>query len=278
MRTIILFASLAIFLASCTTAEFIQYTPTLANSGMHTGKGEFTGRAMYSSGGSSANSYSNNQEQNPYELINGIQAQGSYSVAKNFALQGSFMNSAEKGGSTKAGNRNIIYNYNRTMAEAGLSWFTPLDKRESLFFEIAGGAGFGKYKSTEVASIIAPGGRFYNHNVTEFFIQPSLYNTNGNFNAATGIKIAGINFNNFSTNYTGTERETRNITTAGKLNTSTIGIFSRIEVFTNKLPWLGFSLNGMYVFETGQRFTQNFNDFNGGIGFCIRPGRKAFKK
>lgn len=266
-------------LASCTTAVFIQHTPTLANSGHHTGKGEFTGRAMYSSGGSSVNGHTNGQEQNPYENINGLQAQGSYSITKNIAVQGSFMHSAEQGGSTKNGTRNVIYNYKRNMVETGLAWFAPINKKETFFFEMAGGAGIGKNKSTEAVSQSLPGGRFYNNNVTEFFIQPSIYSVteNGNFYGAAGIKIANINFNNIATNYSVAEKESREITATGKLNTQTIGVFSRLEVFTNKLPWLGISLQGMFTHDMGQRFNLNFNDSNMGIGLCIRPGRKSKK-
>ncbi len=269
----------AVSLASCTTAEFIQHTPTLANSGHHTGKGEFTGRAMYSSGGSTVNGHSSRQEETPYENMNGLQAQGSYSITKNVAVQGSFMYSAEQGGSTKNGNRNIIYNYKRNIAEAGLAWFAPVNNKETFYFEMAGGAGIGKYKSTEAASQSAQGGRFYNNNVTEFFIQPSFYSVteNGNFYGAAGVKIANINFNNIATNYSITEKESREITTTGKLNTQTFGVFTRLEVFTNKLPWLGVSLQGMFTHDMGQRFNLNFNDSNGGIGLCIRPGRKSKK-
>lgn len=278
-RNFYIFIFTAVSLASCYTAEFIQHTPTLANSGQHTKKGEFTGKAMYSTGGSTANSKTNAQQENPYESINGIQAQVSYAVAKNIAVQGSYMHSGEQGGSIKSSTKDIVYKYKRNMAEAGMSWFAPINKKETFFFEMAVGAGFGKYKSTGAASVTLPGGRFYNHNVTEFFIQPSLYSitTNGNIYSGLGVKIANVNFNNISTNYSAAERDSREITNAVKLNTQTVGIFTSVEVFTNRLPWLGISFQGMFTHDMGQRFNLNYNDFNGGIGLCIRPGRKSKK-
>lgn len=97
MRYLTLLSGLIIIFSSCTTAEFIQHTPTLVNSGMHTGKDQFTGRALYSSGSSTTNNVDNSAGASPYQSINGFQAQGSYSVASNLAIMGSHMYSGEKG-------------------------------------------------------------------------------------------------------------------------------------------------------------------------------------
>ena len=112
MRIVILLAGLACFFSSCTTAEFIQHTPTLVHSGMHTGKDQFTGRALYSSGSSTNNSVNNSTGPSPYQSLNGFKAQGSYSVASNLAVMGSILHSGENGGSEENQVKTLVYNYN----------------------------------------------------------------------------------------------------------------------------------------------------------------------
>lgn len=273
MRSIFLMAGIASFLASCTTAEFIQHTPTLVHSGMHTDKNQFTGRALYSSGSSTNNSVDNSTGPSPYQSVNGFQAQVSYSVTPNLAVTGSFMYSGEKGGSEENQVKTLVYDYKRNVTEAGLALFQPLSDRKKFFFEASAGTGFGKYRATEQNSILVPGGRFYDNNVFKLWLQPSFYFISPNIHISTGVKIASIHINSIKTNYTLTERETRDITTAPKLRTTTTDWFFRTEIFIPGAEWIGFSAITQQTVDSKQRFNSNINDSNYGVGIVVKLGQ-----
>jgi hypothetical protein len=272
MRKLLFIAFAAISFTSCTTAEFIQHTPTLANTGQHTAKNQFTGRALYSTGSSTSNSVSNDQGPSPYESVNGIQAQGSYSAGDHLAIQAAFMHSSEKGGSEESGNKNIVYNYNRNIAEAGVAYFNALGSGGDFFFELGAGTGFGSYKATENSSLLVPGGRHYDHNVAKLYFQPSVYFVSQNIHLSSGFKFSFINFSSIKTNYTDAERESRLITTAGSLSTTTLDYFAKVEVFTNKLPWIGLSSQVLFSTDLQKKFNTNQTNNNFGIGLCFRFG------
>lgn len=277
MRYLLPSVILLLALSSCETASFIQHTPTLANTGQHTGKNQLHGKLLYSTGSSTSNSSDNSSNTNPYESINGIQAQGSYSISSQLALQSSYMHSSEKGGSEGNGQTSIVYRYKRNVTEAGIAFFENLDKKNTFFAELAAGTGFGKFNATEVSSLQAPGGRFYNHNVFKLYFQPSIYYASPNLCMGFGLKFASIRFDRIQTDYTNTERETRDITTNSSLRATTIDLFLKTDVFLNSLPWLGFNAQFLYSTDQKKSFNYNQNDWNAGIGLSIRldnPGRK----
>jgi hypothetical protein len=278
MRYLFILLSVAIVLTSCETAEFIQHTPTLANTGQHTGKDQLHGKILYSTGSSTSNSNDNTSGSSPYESVDGIQAQGSYSFASKFAFHSSYMHSSEKGGSENAGQKSIVYNYKRNITEAGLAFFDNIDKDNSFFVELAAGTGFGKFNATEVNSALVPGGRFYNHNVFKLYFQPSLYHASRNLGFTTGLKFSSISFSNINTNYTPGERESRSITTGSSLRATTVDFFVKTEVYLNQLPWLGLNAQFLYSSDLDKKFNYNQNDWNGGIGFSIRLDNLAGKK
>ena len=272
MRYLSLLAGIACFFASCTTAEFIQHTPTLVNSGMHTDKDQFTGRALYSSGSSLNNSVDNSTGPSPYQSVNGFQAQGSYSVAPKLAVMGSFMYSGEKGGSEENQVKTLVYNYKRNVTEAGLAFFQPLSEQKKFFFEVAAGTGFGKYSATELNSVLVPGGRYYDNNVFKLWVQPSFYFISPYVHISSGVKIASININSIKTNYTLLERENREITTAPKFTTTTTDWFFRTEIFLPGAEWIGFSAETMQTTDSKRRFNSNINDSNYGVGIVVKLG------
>ncbi len=273
MRYLTLLAGIVCFFSSCTTAEFIQHTPTLVNSGMHTDKDQFTGRALYSSGSSTSNNVDNSSGPSPYQSVNGFQAQGSYSVAPNLAVMGSYMYSGEKGGSEENQIKTLVYNYKRNITEAGLAFFQPLSDQKKFFFEVGGGTGFGKYSATELNSVLVPGGRYYNNNVFKLWLQPSFYFVSPYVHISSGVKIASISINSIRTNYTLAERESREITTASKFNTTTTDWFFRTDVFIPGAEWIGFSAVVMTTTDTKKRFNYNINDSNYGIGVVVKLGK-----
>lgn len=256
--------------SACTTAEFIQHTPTLANTGMHRDKGDFAGRFFYSTGSASINSSSNSSGPSPYDALNGLQAQGSVAAGRQIALQVSHMYSREKGGSTENGNHRIVYNYRRNITEAGLAWFYPFGPKKDFFMEIAGGTGLGRYTSSEVASLQLPGGRFYNHNVFKLYFQPTVYFRSRHFNAGAGMKFARQSFGAISTNYSSDEKAAREILDVSRLNTGTTEVFFRLEWFPKGLEWLGISAHAQQGGETSQKMGGNINDSNFGLGLCFR--------
>jgi hypothetical protein len=265
-------------LSSCETAEFIQHTPTLANTGQHTGKNQLHGKVLYSTGSSTSNSNDNSSGNSPYQSVNGIQAQGSYSISSKLAIQSSYMHSSEKGGSEGSGQTNIVYNYKRNVTEAGLAFFDNLDKDNTFFVELSGGTGFGKFNASEVSSLLVPGGRYYDHNVFKLYIQPSLYYASQNLCMSFGGKFSSIRFNNINTNYTSPERESRSITTGSSLRATTFDLFLKTDIYLNQLPWLGFNAQFLYSSDLKKSFNYNQNDWNAGFGLSIRLDNLSGKK
>lgn len=272
MRNLIFFLISCIFFTSCTTSEFIQHTPTLANAGMHQGKNEFTGNLYYSTGSSSSNSYKNDNGPSPYQSINGIQAQGSYSITSSLALQASYMRSDEKGGSVENGNKSVVYTYNRNITETGIAYFKALSRDNNLFIELVLGAGFGEYNAAEPNSLLVPGGRFYEHNVFKIYFQPSGYFISKNVHISSGFKMYPMNFNKIKTDYTRQERESRLLPIQNYLSTFNFDVFLKTEFFLNKMPQLGISLQALFANGGGEKFNGNLNDNNYGIGLRFRLG------
>jgi hypothetical protein len=269
---------LSFVLFSCETAEFIQHTPTLTNTGQHTGKNQLHGKVLYSTGNSTSNSGDNSSEKNPYESVNGIQAQGSYSFSDKFAFHSSYMHSSEKGGSERAGAKDIVYRYKRNIMEAGFAFFDNLSSDNTFFVELAGGTGFGKFNSTEVNSVLAPGGRFYDHNVFKLYIQPSFYYASPLVGMSSGFKFSSIRFNNINTNYTSAEREGRSITTASGLTATTLDFFLKTDFYLKQLPWLGFNVQFLYSTDLKKTFNYNQTDWNAGLGLSFRLDNLKIKK
>ncbi len=278
MRFILFSVVVVCTFSSCEIAEFIQHTPTLANTGQHTGKDQLHGKVLYSTGSSTSNSGNTIDGTNPYESVNGIQGQGSYSFHSKFAFHASFMHSSEKGGSETNGQKNIVYNYKRNITETGFTFFDDLNKANSLFFELAAGTGFGKFNASEVSSILAPDGRFYNHNVFKLYLQPSFYYASRNLCMAAGTKFSAIKFSSISTNYTSNERTTRSINNGTSLQTNTLDFFMKTDVYLNQIPWLGFNVQFLYSSDIKKKFNYNQNDWNTGIGLSFRLDKLNVKK
>lgn len=278
MRYLLLSSIIIFALSSCETAEFIQHTPTLANTGQHTGKDQLHGRLLYSTGSSTSNSGSNTLNTDPYESVNGVQAQASYSISGKLALQSSFMHSAEKGGNDNSGQTVVVYNHKRTVTEAGLAFFDNLGNDNSFFIELAAGTGFGKFNSKEANSAIAPGGRFYDHNVFKLYAQPSVYYSSPSFCVNMGLKFSSINFSNISTNYTDLERSNRSINTGSSLHTTTLDFFMKADAYLKQLPWLGFNAQFLYSSDLQKKFNYNQTDWNAGFGLSFRLDGLSKKK
>ncbi|HEX4875262.1 MAG TPA: hypothetical protein VFV31_01230 [Chitinophagaceae bacterium] len=264
----------AIALYSCTTSAFIQHTPTLANTGMHRSKGEFNGNFYYSTGSSSANSYEIGDGASPHQSVNGIQAQGSFALTPFLALQASYMNSDEKGGSKENGTKNIVYSYKRNITETGIAYFKSLSGDNNLFVELGLGAGFGQYRANELNSLLVPGGRYYDHNVSKIYFQPSVYFISKNVHLGSGIKMYSLNFNDIKTDYTRQERESRQLPIDNNLSTFNFEVFLKTDFFLNNMPQLGFSLQALLANSGGEQFSGNLNDSNFGIGLRFRLGKE----
>ena len=273
MKLLIPAVMFCILQTSCETSTFIQHTPTLANTGMHTGKGEFTGNLYYSTGSSSSNSYENGSGASPYQSVNGIQAQGSFSLFPSFALQAAYMSSDEKGGSKENGNKTIVYTYKRNITETGLAYFHAISKDKSFFMELGAGMGFGKYDAKENNSTLAPGGRYYNHDVTKFYFQPSFYFLSTNIHLSSGLKFSAISFKNITTDYTLQERESRLLPKYNSYNSATLDFFFKAEFFLNNLPQVGITTQALFSGELGNSYSGYLNDNNYGIGLRFRLGK-----
>ncbi len=274
MKIFISLIFLLLLLASCNTPSFIHHTPALANVGGHTDGKQFTGRLLYGTGRSNVNvsgGYLDDFD-NVYEHVNGVQAQGSYSVSPNFAIQASFMHSSESAGTRETPKRKV-YDYSRNIIEAGAAYFHALGKDKTFFFELSAGGGFGGYKANGYFIDGAADKRFYNHNVSKFYFQPSVYWAENKSTIAFGARLSSLRFSGINTNYSLFEKEIRGIPDAGSsFSAFTIDYFLKGDIFFKKTHRAGLTLDVMLGTEPSGKFNSQIIDKRYGIGVIIKLG------
>ncbi|MEO7523679.1 MAG: hypothetical protein ABIT58_06265 [Ferruginibacter sp.] len=206
------FAVLCIVIAftSCYTPRY-AYSPSAHNVPIFTKQGDSKLGAYYSNNGPSDNA---NDNGNKYDknYAQGADLQGAIAVTNNIAVQANYFYRSEKTTSAESSNSfaNSLVKYKRSLFEIGAGYFTPLDKKERLLFQVYAGAGFGKTeikeKGTDFNQLLL--NRYYNTNVTKFFLEPSItFRTPNEIFAATiATRASVIKFGKIQTDYNNNEK------------------------------------------------------------------------
>jgi len=236
MRTILTALTL-IFLASCNTPRF-AYSPTAHNVPVMTARNDSKLAFNYSTNADTRQSddkYSRNKS-------NGYDIQGAYAITDHIAVQGSYFSRNERTSSNEEDYfDSSVIKYNRSLFEFGAGYFTPIDRKGKVHFQLFGGAGFGKFTINENGrdNNLLLYHRFHNTNVTKFYLEPAItFKSTEVFAASLSTRFSIIKFNNITTNYTQAEKETFNLDSIGR---NAIVFFEPAFVNSfgfNKLPGL----------------------------------------
>ncbi|MFT3910013.1 MAG: hypothetical protein QM737_11340 [Ferruginibacter sp.] len=217
MKTVLVILSFVfiIVFASCDTPRY-AYSPTAHNVPIFTKQGDSKIAAYYSTNGASSYSDDNGNEYDK-ATAHGADVQGAIAVTNNIALQGSYYIRSE--GSTSNSNYsnfdNSTIKYKRNMFEFGAGYFMAIDKKEHMLFQLYAGAGLGKATIKEKGTDFNQNyyTRFYNTNLTKFYLEPSLtFRTPKDIFAATvATRASIIKFGKIRTDYTNDEKLSLNL-------------------------------------------------------------------
>lgn len=234
---IILTVLTIMFFASCNTPRF-AYSPTAHNVPVLTEKNDSKLSFNYSTNAETRSSdikYNRNK-------ANGFDIQGAYAITNSVAVQGSYFsrNEATYSNSEDYFDTSAI-KYNRHLFEFGAGYFTPIDKKGKIHFQVFGGAGFGRFTINESGSDNSqlPYNRFHYSDITKFYIEPAItFKSTEVFAASLSTRFSIIKFRNIQTNYTQAEKETFDLDSIGR---NAIVFFEPAFVNSfgfNKLPGL----------------------------------------
>jgi hypothetical protein len=193
----------AIF-CSCNTPRYI-YSPSPPNNPYFKEKGESKLTAYYSGGVARGSS-------SAMKPINrGSDIQAAYAISNQWALTAAYFNRKERDSYRPGGNNyfdSSIVHYKRHITDFGGGYFVPLDRKQSVFFTVYGGLGFGKFSFTDngVDKAAVSYSRFHNSAITKWFVQPSFSSFVGNYFRASFIgKLSFVHYGNIFTSYTNDE-------------------------------------------------------------------------
>lgn len=213
MKTVLVILSFVfiIVFASCDTPRY-AYSPTAHNVPVFTKQGDSKVAAYYSNNGvySSTDEDGNEYDRN---VSQGFDVQGAVAASNNIAVQAGYYNRSETANQNSgfSGDSKAAIKYKRNLFEFGFGYFTPVDKKQHMLFQVYGGAGFGKTKINERGTfnyVDSSYTRFYNTNITKFYLEPSItFKTPKDIFAAT-IATRGsiIKFGKVQTDYTQNEK------------------------------------------------------------------------
>lgn len=207
MRTLIAIVAIAL-LAGCHTPRF-AHSPTAHNVPVLTEKNDTKLGISYATNGdvrSTDNSYDRNRS-------NGFDVQAAYAITPHIAAQGSYFSRRETtyDNSSDFGFDSSVVRYKRNMFELGAGYFTAIDNRKRVFFQVFGGVGFGKNSFTDNGRNNSQQlyYRFHEADLFKYYLEPSISFRSGNevFAASLSTRFSVMNFKNVKTNYTQTEKQ-----------------------------------------------------------------------
>ena len=239
MKTILVLFSLVVVFTSCETSRY-AYSPTAHNVPILTKQGDSKVAANYSTNGIVSES-DNTSDQYERNISYGFDMQGALAVTNHIALQANYFYRNEKthSNSDYYNFSNSSVKYQRNMFEFGGGFFTALDRKKRILLQTYAGAGFGKTNITEHGTDQnqLPYGRYYDANLTKYFLEPSMtFRVKEAFAASFGSRISLIKFRNINTDYSFPEKQDFNL---DSLDRFAVFFFEPVFVGSfgfNKLP------------------------------------------
>lgn len=276
MKTVLAVISLIIVFASCNTPRY-AYSPTAHNVPILTRQGDSKLAANYSN---NITSTATDDDDNQYEksVSHGFDLQGAVAVTNNIALQANYFYRSEKTTSTSSSYSDFARSsvkYQRRLFEFGAGYFTPVDKKQRMLFQVYAGAGLGKTKiaddGIEFSGIDYH--RNYNTNITKFYLEPSItFRMKEIFAATVATRASIVKFRNIETNYSLLEKQDFNL---DSLDRFAVAFFEPAFVGSfgfNKLPGFRIELQAGLCVLWEESFI-DYRPFNFSVGLVFDIGK-----
>ncbi len=194
---IIIFVSSA--LASCYSPRYV-YSPPTQNIPILKEKNDVEVVAFYAG---SLNMASSNKNYN-----RGMDLHAAYAVSDHFALMVNENGRWERNGNSDFHPKDSSsLSYKRNFTEIAGGYYSRIGQNNKTFFQIFGGAAFGKSTILDNAILSGiPVDKFHKSNVTKIFIQPAFIgNFTDNFSLSFSSRFTRVGFSHIQTDYTAEE-------------------------------------------------------------------------
>ena len=204
MRNKFSFAVLLIVLfTSCNTPRY-AYSPNAHNVPLLTKQFDSKISASYSTNADITSNSNTNSNKYSRNRSNGYDLQGAVAVTDHIGIQGSYFSRTERTTGDAYNGDSSVVRYKRNLAEFGAGYFTSINKRDKIFFQLFAGIGFGKLSLTDAARDYngVQYNRFYKSDIRKYYIEPAIIFRNKEvFAASISTRISVINFKNVNTDY-----------------------------------------------------------------------------
>lgn len=215
MKTALSILALLLVLVSCNTPRY-AYSPSAHNVPILAKQGDSKIAAYYSNNGFSPVSEDDNEYQYDKSISHGADLQGAIAVTNHFAVQANYYFRSEKSNSVSFNNTfdSSKVRYRRNLIEGGLGYFTPLDTKQRILFQVFAGAGVGSTKITDVGTTFnqTPYSRYYNADLTKIYLEPAItFRAKEVFAASVASRFSLVKFRNISSNYSLFEKQDLNL-------------------------------------------------------------------
>ena len=266
------FASLLLIaFSSCDTSRY-AYNPNAHNVPILAEKGDSKIGASYSNNLWVLNAES--EDEYDKTISHGADVQGAIAVTNHLALQGSYSLRRERETYYNTFNNpfdSSKVSYKRNFFEAGVGYFTALDRKKRILFQVFGGVGFGNTDINDRGVLFTGGNysRFYETDLNRFYLEPAItFRAREIFAASIATRFSVLNFRNIRTNYSFNEKQDLNL---DSLDRYAVGFFEPVFVGSfgfNSLP--GFRIE----FQTGLSIMLadnflNYRPFNFSVGLVF---------
>ena len=272
MKATILFTGLLIIVfSSCDTPRY-AYSPGAHNVPVFSKQFDSKISANYSTNAdvSSSNSNYSRNSSNGYDL------QGALAVTDHVAIQASYSSRREKTNGGAYNGDSSIVRYKRSMSEFGAGYFTSINKRDKVFFQVYAGAGFGKVSFTDLGKDFnaVAYSRFYSSDLQKYYIEPGIsFRSKEIFAASISTRISFLNFKKVRTDYTLDERQQYNL---DSLNRYTLVFFEPAFVNSfgfNSLPGLRIEYQIGLSLSLQREDIIDYRPFNFSVGLMFDIGK-----
>jgi len=208
MRTTLLLTAVIIFFASCDTVRY-AYSPNAHNVPVLAKQGDSKLSASYSTNLDLNNDDEDSRFDRKRNRSNGYDLQGAIAVTDHIAVQGNYYSRREKGYTGSYSGDSSVVRYKRSMLEVGAGYFTSINKKNKIYFQVFAGVGLGAMDLTDIGRDFNGSiyNRFYDAKYTKYYLEPAIIFRNKDlFAASLSTRVSLISFRNIKTDYSADER------------------------------------------------------------------------
>jgi len=268
--------ALIVIFAACNTPRY-AYSPNAHNVPVFSKQFDSKLSANYSTN-ADINSNDNNTNRYSHNRANGYDIQGAIAVTDHIGVQGSYFSRRETTYGDAYNGDSSVVRYKRNLTEFGAGYFTSINKKDKIFFQVYAGVGFGKLKLTDASKDFngVQYTRFYNSDIRKYYIEPAIIFRNKEiFAASLSTRFSVINFRNVSTNYTQDEKQSYRLDSLNRYGTVFFEPAFVNSYGFNKLPGfrieyqLGFSV----PIDLNSEPILDYRPFNFSIGLVFDIGK-----